>query len=247
MKHSQQHESPLIFDWDRRERTTAWLLLGLLITGLGFAALFIVFRIVTPVTPKLTSRPQQMIVLNPDVPVERALINHAMDLSFTLLPSESSDQRAVPSSVKLPDFQPALAGFELKLKAPNAGLTTRERPRLFAQDIDVLPPLPKLEKIPVKAAQASALKVKIDGEMASRLISDAALHDIPLSDPSRPRFRIAVGSLGQVVMALPLASSDDPAVMVKLHAAMTQLRFQSGGKDIEWAQVGFDWEKGAAP
>ncbi|MEQ1752440.1 MAG: hypothetical protein ABL974_23665, partial [Prosthecobacter sp.] len=80
MKHSPQHEPPLIFDWDRRERTTAWLFLGLLITGLGFAALFIVFRIVTPLTPKLTSRPQQMIVLNPDVPVERALINHDMDL-----------------------------------------------------------------------------------------------------------------------------------------------------------------------
>lgn len=247
MKPPHHHEPPLLFDWDRRERTLSWLLFYVLITALGFAALFILFRIVTPEAPRLTSRPQQMIVLNPDVPAERSLINRAMDLSFTLLPSESSDQRDVPAAMNLPDFQSSLRSFELKLKAPNAGLTTHERPRVFAQDIDVLPPLPPMARRPVKAAQVSTLHAQIDGELAGRLISDASLRDIPLSDPSRPRFRVAVGPLGQVMMALPLAASDDPAVMVKLHAAMTQLRFKPAGKDIEWAQVGFTWEKEPAP
>lgn len=247
MKPPHHHEPPLLFDWDRRERTLSWLLLYVLFTALGFAALFILFRIVTPEAPRLTSRPQQMIVLNPDVPAERSLINRAMDLSFTLLPSESSDQRDVPAALKTPDFRSTTSSFELKLKAPNAGPTAHERPRLLAHEIDVLPPLPPVTAQPVKAAPISALRVKIDGALADRLISGSTLRDIPLSDPSRPRFHVAVGPLGQVMMALPLTASDDPAVMVRLHAAMTQLRFKPAGKDIEWAQVGFHWEREPAP
>ena len=246
MKHPHQQEPPLLFDWDRREHTTTWFLVWLLITGLGFASLFIVFRIVTPEATKLSARAQQMMVLNPAVPAERALINRAMDFSFTLLPSEVSIKPEVPPAAKLPDFSAALSRFELKLKAPNASLVTRERPRLFAQDIDVLPPLSAVV-LPRKPEQASKLHVKLSGGLADRLISDVTLRDIPLSDSARPTFRIAVGNLGQVLMALPLHASDDPAIMVKLHAALTQMRFKPDGKDVEWAQVGFAWEKESTP
>jgi hypothetical protein len=247
MNKTSQHEPPLLFDWHRRERTFSWLLISMLLTGLGFAVLFILFRIVTPETPKLTSRPQQMIVLNPDVPAERALINRAMDLSFTLLPSESPSLREVPKAAKLPDFRTSLSSFDLKLKALDLGLTTRVRPRLFAQDIDILPPLPVLEPPVIKPAQKSTLRLHIDGELSGKLVSDTALPNIALIDPARPAFDIAVGPMGQVIMALPIAASEEPVIMVKLHAAMTQLRFQPTGKDIVWGQVHFAWEKEAAP
>jgi hypothetical protein len=246
MKPTRHSESGLLFDWQHQERTGAWLFMFVLLTVGGFALLFILFRIVTPEAPKLTSRPQQMIVLNPNVEADRALINRAVDRSFTLLPSETANLREVPSEAKIPSFEPPVSNFELKLKAPQEGSRSRESPLLFADDIDVLPALPVAAALEAKATPPVHLRPQIDAAKAIRLMSSPELKDIPLTDPSRPLFRLAVGSLGQVLMALPLGSSEDPAVMVKLHTAMTQLRFEPTGKDLEWVQISFAWEKEAA-
>lgn len=237
----------LIFDWKRREFTAPWLLGYLLLTALGFALLFLIFRIVTPEAPKLTSRPQQMIVLNPAVPAERALIHRAMDQSFTLLPTESPITHEMRQAARLPAFPSSLADFELKLKTPKSEITTRDQPRLLSQHLDILPPIEAPPPAPVTSKTASRLCLQMEGQLASRLLTPRTLSGIALSDPSHPVFHIAIGELGQVIMALPLSAAEDPSVMVKLHAAMTQLRFQPTGVPIEWAQVSFAWEKEAAP
>ena len=251
MKQERSPESALLFDWGRREHRGPWLLAYFLLTLLGLASLFLVFRIVTPESPKLAARPQQMIVLNPGVPAERALIHRAQDRSFTLVPSDTLGGQTIPSEARLPAFKSAISSFEMKLKSAGSKLTTSERPSLLDQDfLDTLPPPPQPEPMQKTTRPViSTLRARLAGENPRALLSGRDLKDIPLVDPARPRFRVAIGPLGQVVMAVPVASSEDPAVMVKLHAAMTQLHFQPqpGQKDLEWADVSFAWEKEAAP
>jgi len=247
MKDSRNSDSGLLFDWHREERSGLWLLSALLVTAAGFALLFILFRITTPEAPKLTSRLQQMIVLNPNVDADRALINRAVDRSFTLLPTDSHIIREIPSAAKLPAFEPPVSRFELKLKAPQLRTRNHESPLLFAADIDTLPPLPHLiVNEATKVAQAQ-LKPVIQSDSTLRISRTPPLNDIALTDPVRPQFQLAIGPLGEVIMALPLSSSDDPAIMVKLHTAMTQIRFEPTGKELEWAEVTFTWEKEAQP
>jgi hypothetical protein len=251
MKKEDSPESALLFDWGRREHRGPWLMAYFLLTLLGLASLFVLFRIVTPEAPKLTTRPQQMIVLNPGVPAERALIHRAQDRSFTLVPSDTLGGQSIPSEARLPAFKSAISSFGMKLRSAGSVLTASDRPSLMEQDfLDALPPPTELE--PVKKSTTPAafvLRARLAGEPPRALLSGRDLKDIPLLDPARPRFRVAIGSLGQVVLAVPVASSEDPAVMVKLHAAMTQLRFQPqpAQKDLEWADVSFAWEKEAAP
>ncbi|GEP42974.1 hypothetical protein [Brevifollis gellanilyticus] len=251
MKKARSPESALVFDWHRREARGPWLLAFFLLTAGGIGSLFIIFRIITPETPKITSRPQQMIVLNPDVPAERALIHRAQDRSFTLVPSDSPVSQSLPPAAKLPEFQPAIRSFEMKLKSAGSQIATNDHNSLMEQDfLDALPPLPALApKVPRKTSPPSVLKALVEEQGARALLSGADLKDIPLMDPTKPRFRVAIGSLGEVVMALPVSSSEDPAIMVKLHSAMTQLRFQPAPekKDVEWAEVSFAWKKEAAP
>ncbi|MCX6858213.1 MAG: hypothetical protein NTV80_25305 [Verrucomicrobia bacterium] len=188
-----------------------------------------------------------MMVLNPNIETDRALINRAVDRSFTLLPSDTSSPGEMPREAKVPAFEPAVSKFEIKLKAPQLGASTTESPLLFADDIDVLPALPT----PTPQKQPSVVEVELQPQIQSdssvRLANTPSLKDIPLTDPARPLFRVAVGPLGQVLMALPLSSSEDSAVMVKLHTAMTQMRFEPTGKELEWVQVSFAWKKEAAP
>jgi hypothetical protein len=249
MKKAQTPASELLFDWSRRERTAPWLISFLLITFLGIASMFLLFRIVTPDAPKLTSRPQQMIVLNPDVPAERALIHRAVDRSFTLLPSETSGSLAAPASAKVPEFKPA--SFEMKLKAASSSLAAQGRPGLLDQNfLDALPPLPPAKTAEQRPATRATLQARIEGSAKRELISGANLRDIPLADPAKARFRVGIGQLGQVLLAVPVSSSEDPEIMVKLHAAMTQLRFQplsAQTQDMEWAEVTFAWVREGMP
>ncbi|MES2596648.1 MAG: hypothetical protein V4662_14995 [Verrucomicrobiota bacterium] len=250
MKKARSAESALIFDWGRREARGPWLLAFFLLTIGGIASLFILFRITTPDVPKMTSRPQQMIVLNPDVPAERALIHRAQDRSFTLVPSDSPMSQSLPPAAKLPEFQPAIRAFEMRLKSAGSQIATSDHTRLLEQDfLDALPPQPALApSTPQKAAPPSVLKARVEDQGARPLLSGADMKDIPLMDPAKPRFRIAIGAQGQVMMALPVSASEDPAIMVKLHSAMTQLRFKPAPEktDIDWAEVSFAWEKEAA-
>lgn len=246
-------DSALIFDWGRREVTAPWLVFFFFVAVLGLASLFVVFRIITPEAPRVDARPQQMIVLNPAVPAERALIHQAQDRSFTLLPTEAPGAAHLPAAARLPDFQPSIRGFEMRLKPAGSALTTRESTSLLKQDfLDSLPPLPEPEKPPRKGSPAvkKVLQARLEaGQEARSIVAGSVLQGIPLLDPSRPRFRVALGALGQVLMALPISASEEPEVMVQLHAAVTQLQFQPqpGQQDIEWAEVGFAWRKEEAP
>jgi hypothetical protein len=238
----QDGEDALIFDWNAHDGSTGRLLLAGLVTMGAFIALFLAFRILTPEPRPVLTRPQQVLVLNPEVPAERALINQAIDRSFALIPTDGVTG-TLPSAVQMPVYKPGIASFELKPEPLNASATDRERPRFLSLDLDVEPQAaaPKPRSFP--EAPRSVLRAVLDGDAAGRLAQGRELPGVALVDPNKPRFRVAVGARGQVLMAMPLVASEDAAVMEQLRVALMKWRFTPDQKPVEWTQVTFRWEE----
>jgi hypothetical protein len=243
MKHRSALESPLIFDWRRHDVSSLWLGGFLILTLLGLASLFILFRIVTPETPTFVARPQQMILLNPEVPAERALIHRAMDRSFALLPSESMAASEVPS-VLLPAFRPGNRGFHASLRGEDATTPSQVTAPLGVMRVeDVLPPLQRATSpTTARPRPVARLLMQVSGRP---LLRSGDLTGISLLDPERVRFHVAIDAMGRPQLVLPLGSSEDPQVSAKLHAALLASRFQpvgKGGADFDWVEVTFGWQ-----
>ncbi len=233
----------LTFDWDAHDRSIVRMGLAMLATVGGMVGMFIVFRVVTPDSRPVDVRPQRVMLLNPKVPAERALIHQAMDRSFGMLPSETSVAGPL-KSLQMPVFAPSYAKHELRLKPLPSGLAASTQTRPFALDMEVLPPLPQPLPAPAAAKPKihSVLRGVVGGDVAARAPASMIIPGIPLADIMRPRFQVAVGPLGQVLMALPLTVSDDADINQKLHHAVTQMRFKPAAAETEWGQVTFRWE-----
>jgi hypothetical protein len=233
-------ERPLTFDWHSHDRSLLRMAFSMLLTLVAIVGMFIVFRVVTPESRPVDVRPQRVLLLNPNVPAERALIHQAMDRSFGMLPSEPAVTEP-PAGLVLPEFTPSFTGYELRLKPLPAGLNASARARPFALDMDLLPPLPPPSVKPPPAPPSQVLRAALNGPAASRAQGTLLIPDVPLADINRPRFQVAVGPLGRVLMALPLSASDDVAINQKLHHFIMQLRFAPAETQVEWAQVSFEW------
>lgn len=231
----------LTFDWHSHDSSVLRMGLAMLVTLTAIVGMFIVFRVVTPESRPVDVRPQRVLLLNPNEPAERALIHHAMDRSFGLLPSDSG--LAAPlKSLQMPSFTPSYAKQELRLKSLPSGLTASTQTRPFALDMDVLPPLPAPEPVKAKPVAASTLRAVMEGAVAARAPQGLEVKGVELADITRPRFQVAIGPLGQVLVALPLSVSDDAAINQKLHHAITQMRFAPSDQEMEWGQISFRWE-----
>lgn len=242
MKRPKSSESALLFDWSARDGSAARLSVAAAMTLGAFVALFVGFRIITPESRPVTTRPQQVLVLNPAIPAERALINQAMDRSFALLPTDSLGANP-PAAARMPAYRPGIAAFELKPKPIDSSTAASARPPFFALDIDIEPAASPAIPRAAPVAPPTVLRAILDGPVAQRSAQSITLPDISLVDPGKPHFRIAVGSRGQVLMALPLSSSEDAQAMEQLHAALMTLRFAPAKEGVEWGQVTFRWEQ----
>lgn len=248
MKRSSQGASGLLFAWTDDDRSTLRLLVAVLLTVGGLVGHFILFRVVYPESPRISTRPQQILMLNPSVPADLALIHQAMDRSFVLLPSEPMAEPAALPSVQ-PTFKRSVDGFQLRVKSLQEGAASATYPRLFAGEVDVLPPIQAaVESTPsVPVASASAvLRPVVAGDIAARLAAPHPLPKLPLVEPFKPRFQVAVGARGQVLMALPLAVTEDASAMKELHRAVTGFQFAPSSQTVQWGQVSFRWEQESA-
>jgi len=211
--------------------------------------MFIIFRVVTPESRPVDVRPQRVVLLNPNVPAERALIHQAMDRSFGIIPTEVAATAPV-KGLKTPDFVPSYARRELKLRPLPSDLAASNHSRPFALEVDVLPPLPEPPSRESAPNVMSRLQAVVDGELKTRAPLGRVISGVPLVDATRPRFQVAVGPLGQVLMALPLNVAEDLEIHQQLHAAVTQMRFAPAAQtELQWGQVSFEWvkEKGGKP
>ncbi|MDZ4288046.1 MAG: hypothetical protein U0984_08810 [Prosthecobacter sp.] len=242
MKRQKSSESALLFDWSARDRSAGRLVIAGLVTFGAFVGLFVGFRIITPENRAVTTRPQQVLVLNPEVPAERALINQAMDRSFALIPTDSLGATP-PAAARMPGYRPGIASYELKPKPSSPSTAATTRSQFFALDIELEPPASPTVPGAAPAPPPTVLRGIMEGPIARRLNRGITLPGIPLVDSNKPRFQIAIGSRGQVLMALPLSASEDAKVMDQLHAALMDLRFAPAKSEVEWGQVTFRWEE----
>jgi len=233
------HE-PLIFAWHARDHSTWHLVVALLMLMAAMAGFFFVFRIVHPVTRRVTTTPQRVISLDPRDPAALALIHRAQDRSFALL---NDDTASSPLEDGVLAFRPSFEGYELKLRELEPAAEAVKQPRLFTPGRDVLPPVPRRVVEPVAAPPAATLRAVMSSTLAKRGPASVELPGIALTQPTRVQFRVAVGSAGQVLTALPLGSSEEAAVMQQLQTAVNALRFEpSEVRRIEWGEVSFRWE-----
>lgn len=239
--------SALLFDWHVRDRSMLRLTAAILVTIGALIALCLGFRIITPEVRPVTARPLQLLVLNPKVPAELALIHQAMDRSFPLLPADEGGS-ITPAQAVLPAFHPAITAYELKPKPIVPTATAATRPQYFALDLDVEPPPAKPPAPHAAEPLPSVLSAVIEGGITARAPEQTALPGIPLVEPTKPRFSVAVGPQGQVLMALPLSAIEDAKVMAQLHDAVTALRFKPAKAEVEWGQISFHWiREGQSP
>lgn len=238
------HE-PLIFAWGVRDHSTWHLVAALLLLMGGMAGFFFIFRIVHPVTQRLPTTPQHVISLDPRDPAALALIHRAQDRSFALL---SETDSTLPLESPLLAFRPSFEGHQIKLQEPAPAVAVMQQPRLFTAASDVLPPVPRRASEPVTATPAATLRAIMSPALAKRGPASVELAGIQLTQPTRVQFRVAIGSAGQIVTALPLGSVEDAGVMKQLHAAVSALRFApSEVRRVEWGEISFRWEVAAAP
>jgi hypothetical protein len=235
----------LNFAWGVRDHSM-WRLVGALVVLMAaMAAFFFIFRIVHPVTQRLPVTPQHVISLDPNNPAELALIHRAQDRSFALL----SDADAVaPVESPLLAFHPSFAGHEIKLRELEPATAAIHQPRLFTAAADVLPPVPRRAVHSVAVPPAAKLHAIMSPSLAKRGPANVELSGIKLTQPTRVQFRVAIGSAGQIVTALPLSSVEDAEIMRQLHAAVRTLRFTPADvKRIEWGEISFRWEVATTP
>ncbi|WP_395733577.1 hypothetical protein [Prosthecobacter sp.] len=235
----------LIFAWGVRDHSM-WRLVGALVVLMAaMAGFFFIFRIVHPVTQRLPVTPQHVISLDPSNPAELALIHRAQDRSFALL---SDSDSVAPVESPLLAFQPSFAGHEIKLRELDPATAAIHQPRLFTAAADVLPPVPRRDVKSVAVPPAAKLLAIMSPSLAKRGPANVELSSIRLTQPTRVQFRVAIGSAGQIVTALPLSSVEDAEIMQQLHAAIRTLRFTpSEVKRVEWGEISFRWEVAATP
>ncbi len=240
MPSRQRTQEPLIFAWNTKDHSTWHLVAALLLLIGTMAGFFFVFRIVHPAAQRAPVTPQHVLALDPKDPVALVLIHRAQDRSFALLSdaSPAEDLRGI-----LPDFRPSFEGHHLDLKTPASKAATLRRPHLFTPGSGVLPPVPpRLIEAPVRQPTAE-LQVVVSGTLAKRGLSTITLRNIPLTQPERVHFRVAVGAQGQVISSLPLSGIEDVKVMKQLQSVLASLRFPRSASDsIEWGEISFRWE-----
>ena len=238
-------ESELIFAWDVRDHSVWHLGGALLLLMTAMAGFFFIFRIVHPVTQRLPVTPQHVISLDPNNPAELALIHRAQDRSFALLSDENA---AEPVESPLLAFHPSYAGHEIKLRELEPATTAIRQPRLFTAAADVLPPVPRRALDTVPVPYAAKLHAIMSSTLAKRGPASVELSGIKLTQPTRVQFRVAIGSAGQIIAALPLSGVDDADIMRQVQSAVLALRFSpSAVQGVEWGEISFRWEAVTAP
>jgi hypothetical protein len=235
----------LIFAWGVRDHSTWHLVVALVVLMAAMAGFFFIFRIVHPVAQHMPVTPQHVISLDPKNPAELALIHRAQDRSFALL---SDTDSALPVEGSALAFHPSFDGHEIKLRELEPATTAIHQPRLFTAAADVLPPVPHRVAAPMAAPRTARLHAVMSSALAKRGPASVELDGIKLTQPTRVQFRVAVGTAGQIVVALPLSSVDDAEVMQQLHAAVLAMRFTPAeSKRVEWGEISFRWEEALPP
>lgn len=237
-------ERALLFDWEADDRSLFRLALASLVMLAGIGALFVVFRVATPEAPRAPARSRQVLVLNPSVPAELALIHRAMDRSFPILAIESGPPQRVPAAT--PRQVPSYHGHELKLKPLAADTAEISAPPLLSTRLSLLAASATAPPVSVSSPRTQVLRPVFDGPLSARAPQELPPLQVPLAEESRPIFHLIVSPAGRVLSVLPISSAEDESVNASLQAAAADWQFLpvENGTPIT-GQVTFQWEETA--
>jgi hypothetical protein len=234
----------LLFDWQGDDRSLLRMGLSLLTTLVGLCGLFVVFRVVAPVPSARDVRPQYVLVLNPAVPAERALIHQAMDRSFPILPADVG--AAAPVPVPRPRLSPVYARQELRLKPLPGDLAEVMPSRPAATGMNLLPPPAAAREPALAEPPPQRLHAVFEGPLAARAPGPTFFEGVPLAEITRPRFHLAVDAGGRVLHVLPLIASEDASLTALLTDRLRGLRFKPApGDEVTAGVVSFAWKEAA--
>ncbi|TLD72012.1 hypothetical protein FEM03_04615 [Phragmitibacter flavus] len=253
---------PLIFDWTPARGRFGRLMLALLIVIVGIAAFFYVFRVVYPQSERFTPVPHQVVMFDAGNPATTAIMNRVRDVDYLLLPTRNHQDNS-PSLQRLaPVFRPSFEGHQLVLQDLPHRPFTAPPPRLIDVDAPVLPPLDlsELKELPPQISSSGKaktrtprLRMKFHGLAEARLPRTLPdLSEVPLTDPSTCRFKIAVAPDGRITFALPLTNPDQAAAASLLTERVRRLRFaalpqtpeattQHTSSATQWGEISFEW------
>ncbi len=250
-------DPPLIFDWSKPKRPTARLLLWLVVTSLGLAGFFILFRVVYQTPRHFIPATNHVTLLSPTDPAARALLQRVADRDFFVF-SNNSEGKPSPSLEDLgPVFNPTFKNHELKLqdlpqrdaKPPPVRLLDVASPMLPPPDLHDMHALPA----PAEPKSVSPFKLTLhfEGALANRkIVSLPDLSTLPPSlDYSAWRFQVGVDADGRVTFALPLVSAEKLTDSSAVLDLLQKVRF-AGHSNIPspvWGIASFEWSQSTEP
>jgi hypothetical protein len=244
--HAHDSERKLLFDWHGDDRTWLRMVVALPLTLVGLFALFVVFRVVAPTPSGQAVRPQHVLVLNPEVPAERALIHRAMDRSFPILPAEPAESLV---AIRRPRLAPGYAGQELRLKPLPADLGDGLPVRPVAAGLLLLPPPAAIERPgPVSHSARQRLVPIFDEALTARAPAAVDWGDLPLAETARLQFHLAVDARGRVTHVLPLVLTEEAELGARLAENLRSLRFREAPSGtVTTGLVRLQWREVPAP
>ncbi len=245
-------DSGLTFDWRKPRAEWARLAFWMLITFLGLAAFFALFRVVYPQTQRLVPSTQQITLLGAD-PAAQSVLNAVQDRDFLIIPSPDGKRNPVTLEDSAPVFHPSYEKHELKLldlpqrstKPPSVRLLDVREPVLPRLDLSELnrdsrtaapPPAPK------------KLALQLRGGLASRkLVSQPKFGAQLMAEPESWRFHLGVDGAGQVIFALPVEAPGKLEESAPLLRLLRQIRFApESAEKISWGEATLVWSRASA-
>lgn len=236
----------LTFDWKRSGRRPFWLLFFILLSIVGHAACFYLFRVVYPPQKRELVSAVEVTILDPSDPATRRVLARIDDRVVAL------DSRGIPESLAAitgsgTRFRPFFEGYQPELRElPRFELESRIP--FFPSGNLFLPPIDSANReLPSKVPAAPFKPVASIRWVASirQVLRD--FEWTPVATVQRPvendeaLFYIGIDRFGKVVHAIPEKSAGalmDAALLISLR----QMRFSPVKyRGIDWAWVTFRW------
>jgi len=247
----------LIFDWSKPRTQTARLVFWLLVTGVGVALFFVLFRVVYQTPRHVIPSTQHITLLSNNDPAARNLLQRVADRDFYIFPSNGQGQHQMSLSEQAPVFHPSFEKHELKLQDLPQRDTKPPPARLLDFTEPILPPVDLHElrapaATPPSTASKAPLKLALhlSGTLETRkLLATPDLSTLPTLDFTAWRFQVGVGSDGRVTFVLPVATGEKTTDVTPMLRVLNNLRFAADDKaeSPQWGVASFAWSQPAAP
>ena len=242
----------LTFDWRKPPAEWPRLAFWMLITLLGLAAFFALFRVVYPQTQRVVPTAQQVTLLGID-PAAQSALNFVQDRDFLIIPSPDGKKNPVTLEDRAPVFHPSYEKHELKLLDLPQRNTKPEQVRLLDVREPVLPRLDLSEQShdppPPAPATPQKLTLQFRGGLTARpVVSQPDFGILAMAGLDSWRFLLGVDGAGRVSFALPVETPGKLEEAAPVLRLLRQLRFapEPGGKTT-WGEVSLVWLPAAAP